>query len=157
MADIIINPDNSRISKLRIYLFTILDDLLSDKNYQVNANFLSNDINNYSIDRIPVEKDPTENWIIPIKKYREVYEFRSRNRYSQDVMENLKNIGFFEVLEDTVYSNSKKGILPEIEGIESIECLNCGSLNIANSQTAMFSIQIQINYIKDLKEKDISL
>lgn len=147
MATVNIDPNNTKIAKLRNYMFSILDEMLSDKKYQVNANFLSKDPNNYSLDRIPVDT-MLENWIIPIKKYHEVYEFRSRNTYGQDVLDNLKNIGFFEILEEEIRSNNKKGILPEIEGIESIKCLNAGSLNIADTQLAEFSVQIEINYIK---------
>ncbi len=153
MTNIKVNPDNSRIAKVRTYLFTILDTLLTDKKYQINANFLTNDINNYSLDRLPVD-DNVEQWIIPIKKYREVYELRSRNSYGQEVMENLTNIGFFEEFEETINSNNNKGILPDIEGIESIECLNVGALSIAETQTSIFAIQIQINYIKN-KTKEI--
>ena len=154
MTNIKVNPDNSRIAKVRTYLFTILDTLLTDNKYQINANFLTNDINNYSLDRLPVD-DNVEQWIIPIKKYREVYELRSRNSYGQEVMENLTNIGFFEEFEEIINSNNKKGILPDIEGIESIECLNVGALSIADTQTSIFAIQIQINYIKN-KTKEIT-
>lgn len=154
MTNIKVNPDNSRIAKVRTYLFTILDTLLTDKKYQINANFLTNDINNYSLDRLPVD-DNVEQWIIPIKKYREVYELRSRNSYGQEVMENLTNIGFFEEFEEIINSNNKKGVLPDIEGIESIECLNVGALSIAETQTSIFAIQIQINYIKN-KTKEIT-
>lgn len=154
MASININPNDTRIAKVRIYLFEVIDTLLNDNDYQINANFLGDIVNNYSIDRLPVDKN-LENWIIPLKRYREVYELRSRNVYGQDTMDNLKNIGFFEKFEEIIHSNNKKGILPNIEGIESIECLNVGSLNIANTQKAVFSIQLQINYIKN-KTKEIT-
>jgi hypothetical protein len=36
--------------------------------------------------------------------------------------------------------------LPDIEGIESIECLNAGTMVSANTNTAEFDIQIQIIY-----------
>ena len=154
MTNIKVNPDNSRIAKVRTYLFTILDTLLTDNKYQINANFLTNDVNNYSLDRLPVD-DNVEQWIIPTKKYREVYELRSRNSYGQEVMENLTNIGFFEEFEEIINSNNNKGVLPDIEGIESIECLNVGALSIADTQTSIFAIQIQINYIKN-KTKEIT-
>ena len=154
MTNIKVNPSNSRIAKVRTYLFTILDTLLTDNKYQINANFLTNDVNNYSLDRLPVD-DNVEQWIIPTKKYREVYELRSRNSYGQEVMENLTNIGFFEEFEEIINSNNKKGVLPDIEGIESIECLNVGALSIADTQTSIFAIQIQINYIKN-KTKEIT-
>ena len=34
--------DNLRITKLRAYLFDIIDTLLTDTKYQINANMLSN-------------------------------------------------------------------------------------------------------------------
>lgn len=149
MTKINVTPSNTKVYKVRTYLFDILDELLTDDKYQINANFLSNNVNNYSLDRIPVDKI-TENWIIPIKKYREVYEFRSRNSYGFDVIDNIKNTGFFEAFEDDIYSKNKEGVLPIIDGIESIECLNCGAINVANTETAEFSVQIQINYIKEV-------
>jgi hypothetical protein len=149
MADINVTVNDTRIYKLREYMFSVLDGMLTNKVYQVNANFLDKDINNYSLDRIPV-KPMVENWIIPTKKFREVYEFRSRNIYGQDVMDNLKSVGFFEILEDKIYSNNKEGVLPNIEGIESIQCLNCGSLNIADTDKCEFSVQIQIDYTQNI-------
>lgn len=142
------NPNDTRIAKVRLYLFDILDELLNSKEYEVNANFLKNDAVNYSLDRLPIDDD-SSSWIIPIKQYREVYELRSRNVYGSDVMDNLSNIGFFEAFEDKIYSNNKEGILPEINGIESIECLNVGALSIAQTDTAMFAIQIEIKYLKE--------
>ena len=43
--------DNLRITKLRAYLFDVIDTLLTDTKYQINANMLSNEPNNYSLDR----------------------------------------------------------------------------------------------------------
>ena len=76
----------------------------------------------------------------------DVYSFRSRKLYSQDTINNLKNIGFFEQFENKIKSNNEEGILPNIDGIESIECLNCGTMNNADGNTAEFDIQIQITY-----------
>jgi hypothetical protein len=156
MAEINIDETKTRNYILRQYMFGILDTLLTNNTYQVNANFLSPDVNNYSLDRLPVQPI-AENWIIPTKKFREVYEFRSRNTYGMEVAENIKNIGFFEELENKIYSNNKEGVLPEIEGIESIQCLNCGSLNIANTQDCVLSVQIQIEYLKEIKKATASL
>lgn len=135
-----------RITKLRDYLFNIIDTLIADNDeYQINTNMLSNDINNYSIDKIPTQTT-VERWITGIEIHRDVFSFRSRMAYSQDVINNLSNIGFFEDFEAKIYDNNEKGILPEIEGIEKIECLNCGTMNFAETNTAEFDIQIQITY-----------
>ena len=135
---------DTRISKLRTYLFSIIDTLTTDKSYQINANMLDNDINNYSLDKIPTAST-VEKWINGVEIHRDVYSFRSRMAYWQDI-NNLLNIGFFEKFESIIKSNNKKGILPEINGIQRIECLNCGTMNSADTNTAEFDIQLQITY-----------
>lgn len=137
--------EDTRISKLRTYLLGIIDTLANNNKSQINANMLSNDVNNYSLDKMPVNT-VVEEWIIPIEINREVYSFRSRKAYSQDTINNLNNVGFFEQFENIIQSNNDKGILPDIENIESIECLNCGTMNNADTNTAEFDIQIQITY-----------
>lgn len=141
----VVKTDELRITKLRTYLFKIIDTLLTDNKYQINANMLSNEPNNYSLDKIPTSST-VEEWITGTKICRDVYSFRSRVGYSQDTIENLINVGFFEIFEKLISSNNEKGILPNIEGIQSIQCLNCGSMTNANTNTAEFDIQIQITY-----------
>ena len=135
-----------RISKLRLYLTNIINTLTTKRNYQINADMLSNKVGDYSLDKIPTDTE-VENWIIGVVKRRDVYSFRSRKPYSQDTINNLKNIGFFEEFESIIKSNNDKGVLPEIDNIESIECLNCGTM-ISNDdgKTGTFDIQIQITY-----------
>ena len=148
--------ENKRISKLRQYLFDVIDTLTTSNKYQINADMLSNDINNYSLDKIPTNPE-VEKWVIGIEKRRDVYSFRSRMAYSQDVINNLSNIGFFEDFEEKIEYNNKNKILPDIEGIEKIECLNCGTMNNADTNTAEFDIQIQVTFIKNAEEGGGSL
>lgn len=151
MAEInktIVKVEDLRITKLRTYLLSIIDILVTNKKYQINANMLSNEPNNYSLDKIPTSST-VEEWVTGTKICRDVYSFRSRVGYSQDTIENLINVGFFEIFEKLISSNNEKGILPNIEGIQSIQCLNCGSMNNANTNTAEFNIQIQITYKED--------
>ena len=148
MAEInksIVKIEDLRITKLRTYLLSIIDVLVTNKKYQINANMLSNEPNNYSLDKIPTSST-VEAWITGTKVCRDVYSFRSRVGYSQDTINNLINVGFFEIFEKLISSNNEKGILPNIEGIQSIQCLNCGSMNNANTNTAEFDIQLQIEY-----------
>lgn len=144
----VVKADELRITKLRTYLFSIIDTLLTDNKYQINANMLSSEPNNYSLDKIPTAST-VEEWITGTRICRDVYSFRSRVGYSQDTINNLINVGFFEIFEKLISSNNEKGILPNIEGIQSIQCLNCGSMNNANTNTAEFDIQIQITYKED--------
>ena len=148
MAEIntnIISTTDFRITKLRTYLLGIIDTLLTDTTYQINAYMLTADPNNYSLDKIPTDTQ-VEEWITGEVIRRDVYSFRSRNNYSQDTLNNLLNVGFFETFEKIISSNNKAGILPEIEGIQEIKCLNCASMNNASTNTAEFDIQIEIDY-----------
>ena len=145
-----------RISKLREYLFGIIDILKNTNEYQINADMLDNDIDNYSLDKIPTQST-VEKWIMGIEIHRDVFSFRSRVAYSQDVINNLSNIGFFEQFEEVIKSNNDKGVLPDIDGIEKIECLNCGTLNYADTSTAVFDIQIQITYRTNARQEIASL
>lgn len=142
----IIDVENTRIAKLGKYLETILEELNS-KYKKINADFLGIEVNNYSLDKIPT-LSIVEPYITGGGLYRDVFSFRSRNPYSSDRLNNLKNIGFFEEFESIIKSNNDKGVLPEIDGIESIACLNPGTLNYTDEslKTAVFDIQIQIIY-----------
>lgn len=147
--------ENTRINGVRLYLFNILNQLKTDSIHQINANMLSEDVNNYSLDRIPTMSG-VEKWINGDEISREVYSFRSRLFYSSEAFNNLNNIGFFERFEKLIKDNNREGVLPNIEGIQSIECLNCGSIINTNTNTATFDIQIQITY-KERKGEVVSL
>ncbi len=136
---------NLRVNKIREYLIDIIDELNGNTNSQINVDMLSNKINDYSIDKVPVEVE-TKTWILGTTVNREVYLLRSRKLYSQNKINNLKNIGFFEEFENKIKYNNYNKIFPEIKNIESIKCLNCGAMNYADTTTAEFSIQIQITY-----------
>ena len=140
---------NTRIAKLGEYLETILETLNS-KYKKVNADFLGLEVNNYSLDKIPTASE-VETWLTGTKICKDVYSFRSRNAYSSNRLNNLKNIGFFEEFQKVINSNNDNGILPEIDNIESIECLNQGTFNSADAsgKTAVFDIQLQIVYRED--------
>jgi hypothetical protein len=147
-----------RISKLRMYLIeNVINVILKNENYQINTNMLSNDINNYSLDKIPTDPE-TERWVIGIKKMKDVYSLRSRMAYGSEVITNLKSMGFFEQFENTIKYNNENHILPDIDNIESIECLNPGTMSMnSDGKTAEFEIQIQIIYRKDKEKIIVSL
>ena len=139
-----IEVNDLRVTKLRTYLMSVISELIEQYG-EMNINFLSKEPNNYSLDKIPV--NPTqEQWIIGNFLNRDVYSFRSRVDYSADTMTNIENVGFFETFEKLIKQKNDNNILPDIDGIQSISCLNCGSLNNANTNTAEFDIQIQIEY-----------
>lgn len=138
------NYADTRIAKLRSYLFNVIDEMTNSNNYQINADMLGG-VGDYSLDKIPTSST-VERWVTGVEIHRDVFSFRSRKEYSQDTINNLTNIGFFEDFEKRIKSNNKEGVLPDIEGIQNIECLNCGTLVNANTSEAIFDIQIQITY-----------
>lgn len=142
-----IDYKDTRIAKLRDYLFGVIDSIVENKKNQINADMLGKDVDSYSLDKIPTAT-MVQKWIIGPAIYKDVYSFRSRRNYSQDTINNLKNIGFFEMFESIIEKNNDNKILPDIEGIQKIECLNCGTMINANTNTAEFDIQIQITYQK---------
>lgn len=144
-----------RIAKLREYLFEIINTLTTNRNYQISADMLG-DVGDFSLDKIPTASE-VERWITGLEIHKDVYSFRSRKYYSQDTVNNLQNIGFFEEFESIIKSNNEKGVLPDIDGIESIECLNCGTLNQVDGTEATFDIQIQIIYKVNNDEGGTSL
>ena len=139
-----IEVSNLRVTKLRTYLMDIITELIGQYG-EMNINFLSDEPNNYSLDKIPVVRE-VQRWIIGDTLYRDVYSFRSRMNYSADTMTNIENIGFYETFEKMIKQRNDSNNLPNIDGIQSISCLNCGTLNRANTNTAEFDIQIQIEY-----------
>lgn len=146
---------DKRITKLREYLFGIIDKMVENEKYDINADWLGK-VGDFSLDKIPTEST-VEEWITGLKVRRDVFTFRSRKSYSSNQINNLSNIGFFEDFENIIKSNNDEGILPNIDGIESIECLNCGALNSVDGTEAIFDIQIQIVYRENTKEGGISL
>ena len=146
-----------RVEKIRNYMFDIIDSLITNTSYhyQINIDFLGN-VGDFSLNKIPTNPR-IEKWIIDKSIKQDTYSFRSRKAYSRDTINNLQNIGFFEDLENKINSNNKNGILPDIDNIESIECLSCGALNIADTNEAIFDIQIQITYLDNEETGGISL
>ena len=57
------NVENLRITKLKEYLLGIVNSIASDSSNDINANFLSNDIDNYSIDKVPTDTK-VEKWVL---------------------------------------------------------------------------------------------
>ena len=133
------------ISKIRQYFF---DLGIIDENSNINVDFLSNEPIQYVIEPIPVEPI--------IKPYKDggslrqfVFQFGSREYFGADVVQNMANTEFYEDFSALIEDNNRKGVLPEIDGIQSIECLSNGTINEDNTNNAKYVIQMRITYYKD--------
>ena len=112
------------------------------------ADFLGDDATSYTIEPIPVEPK--------IRPYRDggslnqyVFQFGSREFYDNSVAQNINNLGFYERFQEEIETNNKNGVLPDIKGIQSIECLNNGTIQNVQNGTAKYVIQMRITYEKE--------
>ena len=133
------------IDKLRNYFFELG---IIDGNSNINVDFLSNEPIQYVIEPIPVEPI--------IKAYKDggslrqfVFQFGSREYFGADVVQNMANTEFYEEFSALIEDNNRKGVLPKIDGIQSIECLNNGTINEDNTDNAKYVIQMRITYYKN--------
>ena len=133
------------ISKIRQYFF---DLGIIDENSNINVDFLSNEPIEYVIEPIPVE--PVIRQYADGSSLRQfVFQFGSREYFGADVIQNMKNTEFYEDFSELIEDNNKKGVLPNIDGIQSIECLNNGTINEDNTDNAKYVIQMRITYYRD--------
>ena len=126
--------------KSKVTLAKEFDNILVD--------FLGEDATSYSIEPIPVE--PVLKFYADGGSLRQyVFQFGSREFYDNSVAQNINNLGFYEKFQEEIETNNKNGVLPEITGIQSIECLNNGTIQDVQSGTAKYVIQMRITYEKE--------
>lgn len=137
------SEDKSMIEKIKDFIAKC--HLLKDE--QINVDYLSNEISYYSIEVVPSERT--------LRKYLDgsedrqlIFVFASRESYSEDVIQNILNSKFYEDFNDWIEEQNDKGILPNIEGIESIECTSPGYAFQTSEDTARYQIQMKILYEK---------
>ena len=113
------------------------------------VDFLGDEAITYTIEPVPVEPiirpyaDGSS-----LRQY--VFQFGSREYYDNSVAQNIENLDFYEKFKDEIESNNKEGILPNIDGIQSIECLTPGTLQDVQNGTAKYIIQMRITYLKEV-------
>ena len=112
------------------------------------ADFLGDEATSYTIEPIPVEP--------VLRQYRDggslnqyVFQFGSREFYDNSVAQNINNLGFYEKFQEEIETNNKNGVLPDIKGIQNIECLNNGTIQDVQNGTAKYVIQMRITYEKE--------
>lgn len=134
------------IDKIRDYFKNNVT--LAEEFDNILVDFLGEDATTYSIEPIPVEPK--------IRPYRDggslnqyVFQFGSREFYDNSVAQNINNLGFYEKFQEEIETNNKNGVLPDIKGIQSIECLTPGTIQDVQSGTAKYVIQMRITYEKE--------
>lgn len=125
----------------------MIDNKIIDEDYRINVDFLGENPTEFAI--VPIPVDPILERHVDGSSLRQ-YQFQliSCNDYGADVLQNMANSKFYEDLYNLIESNNNEEILPDINGIESIECLNNGAILDATTNTARYSIQMKITYEK---------
>ena len=133
------------INKIREYL---IKNNVIDEECRINVDFLGEEPTEFAI--VPIPINPVLERHVDGSSLRQ-YQFQliSCNYYGADVMQNMANSSFYEELYDLIEKNNDSGILPNIDGVESIECLNNGAILDAGTNTAKYSIQIKVTYEKE--------
>ena len=132
------------VEKIRKYL---IENEIVDEECRVNVDFLGENPTEFAI--IPIAVNPILKKYIDGSSLRQ-YQFQliSCSYYGADVLQNMANSKFYEELYDKIESFNDEGVLPDIKGIESIECLNNGAILDATVNAARYSIQMRITYEK---------
>lgn len=121
---------------------------LAEEFNEILVDFLGKDATSYSIEPIP-----TDRVLRPYTDggglYQLIFQFGSKEFYDDSLSQNIDNLNFYERLQEEIEDNNNRGVLPDIEGIQSIECLNNGTIQDIEHGTAKYGIQMRITYIKN--------
>ena len=122
--------------------------ILAEEFNEILVDFLGKEATSYSIEPIPTDK-VLRPYTDGGGLYQLVFQFGSKEFYDESLNQNIENLNFYERLQNEIEENNSKGILPEIDGIQSIECLNNGTIQDIQNGTAKYGIQMRITYIKN--------
>lgn len=115
---------------------------------KIGVDYLENEEMAYSIEPSPVS--PKEADFIDgtgIKQFGFI--FASRESYGQETIQNMVNTEFYEDFSNWIEENNFNGVLPDIKGIETIECLSTGYAYQTGIDTARYQIQLRVTYYKE--------
>ncbi len=130
------------IEELRDYILTC--PYLSEG--RIGVDYLDNEAENYSISVSPAPK-VIRRYIDGTEVRQIQFFFDSTLNYGGELTKQIENTSFYEDFAEWIHTNNKSRVLPDIDGIQSIECITNGYLGDIGSDTAIYRIQMQINYL----------
>lgn len=121
---------------------------LAEEFRNILADFLGEEATEYIIEPISIETK--------LRPYIDggylgqlTFNFGSREYYDDSNNQNIENLDFYEKFQNEIEENNKKHILPNIDGIQSIECLGNGTIQDTQKGTAKYTIPMRITYVKE--------
>lgn len=142
------------IGKIRDYFKDHVQ--LASEFVNILVDFLEDEAITYTIEPVPIEpiiRQYTDG--SSLRQY--VFQFGSREYYDNSVAQNIENLDFYERFRKEIENNNREGILPDIDGIQSIECLTEGTIQDVQNGVAKYVIQMRITYLVENKIEEISL
>jgi len=122
---------------------------LAEEFKNILADFLGEDATDYTIEPVPIEP--------VLRQYADGsylgqldFQFGSREYYDDSNDQNIENLDFYEKFQAEIEYNNRNRILPDIDGIQSIECLSNGTIQDVQKGTAKYVIQMRITYLKEV-------
>lgn len=114
---------------------------------KIGVDYLENEVA-YSIEPLPISPRDTD-FIDDsgIKQF--AFILASRESYGQETIQNILNTEFYEDFNNWIEENNFNDILPDVPGIESIECTSTGYAFQTGIDTARYQIQLRITYYKE--------
>ena len=140
------------IEKLKEYFMQNVTLASEFKN--ILADFLGEDATDYVIEPVPIE--PKQRPYVDGDYLGQLtFNFGSREYYDDSNSQNIENLDFYEKFQAEIEYNNKHHILPNIDGIQSIECLSNGTIQDVQKGTAKYVIQMRITYYKNIDNINI--
>lgn len=121
---------------------------LADEFNDILVDFLGEEATTYSIEPIPTEQ-VSRPYTDGGSLNEFVFQFGSREFYDESLTQNIDNLDFYERFSKEIEENNDNHILPDINGIQGIKCLNNGTIQDIQNGTAKYGIQMSITYLKN--------
>lgn len=122
----------------------------------INVDMLEEDAGNYCLEVVPCNPVITK-YADGSSKNQYLFIFASREYYSSDEVNNMKNLEFYEDLQEWIAEqniNEKLPVLPDGLTAQSIEMQTSGYVMDNNTKTARYQIQCRLKYIKEAKTNE---
>ena len=117
---------------------------------KVNIDYLADTPTTYSIEEVPTDIT-IQKYVNGSSKRQFVFVFASREDYSEDVIDNINNSGFYEDFSNWLEEQTKVANLPSIgngKEVLKIEAITNGYAFKTDVKTARYQVQCRLVYIQ---------
>ena len=121
-----------------------------NKAVKVNVDYLEDKPTTYSIEEVPSDV-VIQKYVDGSSKRQYVFVFASRESYSEDVIDNINNSGFYEAFAEWLEEQTNNDNLPFIgddKEVLKIEAMTNGYAFKTDVDTARYQIQCRMIYMK---------